>query len=145
MRTVKYIKIDTEKCTGCRLCEAICSASHAEPKFGVVNPHRSRIRILKDAEQNVYYPTFGGPFTDVECLSRSHIKIAGREYGECSFCRASCPSREIYKETGDEPLKCDMCEQVSPGDPLCVKVCLVGALTFAEKQIKEKGEKVATG
>ena len=31
-KTVKTIRIDADKCNGCRACEIICSAYQAEPK-----------------------------------------------------------------------------------------------------------------
>jgi Fe-S-cluster-containing dehydrogenase component len=37
-KTVKTIKIDVDKCNGCRACEVICSAFHAEPKYSSNNP-----------------------------------------------------------------------------------------------------------
>jgi len=37
-KIVKRIKIDADKCNGCRGCEIICSAIHAQPKFSSVNP-----------------------------------------------------------------------------------------------------------
>ena len=35
--------VNQEKCTGCRLCEMVCSVKHT----GVNNPTRSRIHIIK--------------------------------------------------------------------------------------------------
>ncbi len=52
MTTIKTIKIDTDKCTGCRTCEVLCSAFHAEPKYSIVNPKRSRIRVFWDEEND---------------------------------------------------------------------------------------------
>ena len=53
MKVIKTAKIDTDKCTGCRSCEMICSAYHAEPKYGIVNPQRSRIRVYRDEENDL--------------------------------------------------------------------------------------------
>jgi benzoyl-CoA reductase subunit BamC len=59
--------------------------------------------------------------------------IDGKEYDECAFCRASCPSRDIFKEPDSGlPLKCDMCE--GEDEPLCVKWCLVDALVLEERE-----------
>ena len=52
-KIVKAVKIDVNKCTGCRVCELICSAFHSEPKYSVINPKRSRIRVLRDEEHFV--------------------------------------------------------------------------------------------
>ena len=62
--------------------------------------------------------------------------IDGKEYDECGFCRASCPSRDIFKEPDSGlPLKCDMCEGDPPLEkPLCVQWCFNEALTYEERE-----------
>lgn len=143
MTKIKYINIDSDKCSGCRLCESICSASHADPAYSLVNPARSRIRIFRDEDNDVYIPVLAGPYTDVECLGRNTVMVKGKEYGECSFCRASCPSRDLFREPDTEiPLKCDVCEAVS-SEPLCVKWCLSKCLTYAETEEEEEEAAVA--
>jgi benzoyl-CoA reductase subunit BamC len=134
-RTIRSIEIDADKCTGCRSCELVCSAFHAEPKFSAVNSEKSRIRIFIDAQQDVFVPLIGGPFTEAECNSRYRIKVNGKTYGECSFCRASCPSRDLFKDPfSGVALKCDSCEELSdPRAPFCVSWCLTGALTYSER------------
>jgi len=135
VKVVKVMKINPDKCTGCRLCEAICSASHAEPKYSEVNPKRSRVRVFCDEGNDVYYPILAGAYTDAECVGRNTIVIKGKGYSECSFCRCSCPSRSLFKEADtDISLKCDMCEGVSSSGPLCVQYCLSGALTYVERE-----------
>nr|MCU0584982.1 4Fe-4S binding protein [Desulfobacterales bacterium] len=32
-KKVKTIKVDVDKCNGCRACEMICSAFHASPPY----------------------------------------------------------------------------------------------------------------
>ena len=132
-KTIKTIKIDVDKCNGCRACEVICSAFHAAPKYSSNNPARSRIRIIRDPLRDVYVPVYAGEYTVAECAGRDKYTIEGKEYDECSFCRASCPSREEFKEPDSGlPLKCDMCE--GEEEPLCVKWCLVDALTIEERE-----------
>ena len=140
MKKVKVIKIDVDKCNGCRACEAICSAFHAAPKYSSTNPERSRIRVLFDPLKNIYVPVMAGEYTEAECNGRNIYTINESEYDECSFCRASCPSRELFKEPDSGlPLKCDMCEEKSPEEePLCVQWCINDALTYEEKE--EEGE-----
>ena len=38
------ISVNPKKCTGCHLCELVCSLFH----LGVINPEKSAIRIQKD-------------------------------------------------------------------------------------------------
>lgn len=136
-RIIKTIKIDADKCSGCRACEAVCSAFHADPKYRIVNPKRSRIRVFWDEDNDIYVPIIAGHYAEVECNSRALLNINGKTYGECSFCRSSCPSRDLFKEpdNSDIPLKCDACGEPMPeGGPLCVQWCLTDALTFMETE-----------
>jgi benzoyl-CoA reductase subunit BamC len=142
-KVVKTIKVDVDKCNGCRACEVACSAFHAAPKYSSNNPARARIRVIREPLKDVYVPVYAGEYTPAECAGRDKYTIDGKAYEECAFCRASCPSRDIFKEPDSKlPLKCDMCE----GDPtlekpLCVQWCLVDALTYEEREEEvEEGE-----
>ena len=66
--------------------------------------------------------------------------VNGKEYSECSFCGASCPSRDYFVEPDSGlPLKCDMCESIPPLDePWCVKVCEADALTYVEREVQRE-------
>jgi len=141
-KTVKEIRVDVDKCTGCRSCEMACSAFHAVPKFNSINPARARIRVIIDELRDVYVPVRAGEYTAAECMGRNKYVIDGKEYGECSFCRASCPSRDYFKEPDSGlPLKCDMCEADPPlSEPMCVQVCDLGALTYEEREEEIGGE-----
>ncbi len=132
-KQVKAIRIDVDKCNGCRACEVICSAFHANPKYSSSNPERSRIRLVREPLQDVYLPVYAGEYAEAECMGRDKYVIDGKEYDECSFCRASCPSRTLFKEPDSGlPLKCDMCE--GEEEPLCVRWCINDALTYEERE-----------
>ena len=132
-KTIKTIKVDADKCNGCRACEVICSAFHAEPKYSGVNPARSRIQVIRHPLQDIWVPVHAGEYTPAECMGRDKYMIAGKEYDECGFCRASCPSRDLFKEPDSGlPLKCDMCE--GEDEPLCVKWCFNDVLTYEERE-----------
>jgi benzoyl-CoA reductase subunit BamC len=144
-KIVKRIIIDVDKCNGCRGCEVICSASHAAPKYSSTNPARSRIRVIRDPLADIYVPVFAGEYTAAECAGRDKYRIDGKEYEECAFCRASCPSRDAFKEPDSGlPLKCDMCESdPTLQEPLCVQWCLADALTYEEREVEVEDEEVA--
>jgi benzoyl-CoA reductase subunit BamC len=135
-RIIKTIHIDVDKCNGCRACEVICSAFHATEKYGSSNPARARIRVIHDPLADIYVPVYAGDYTAAECAGRGRYTIDGKAYEECAFCRASCPSRDEFKEPDSGlPLKCDMCEDDPPQDePLCVQWCLNDALTYEERE-----------
>ena len=139
MKTVKEIKVDIDKCTGCRACEMACSAFHAVPKYSIVNPARARIRVIVDELRDVYVPIRAGDYAQAECNGRHIYVINGKEYTECSFCGASCPSRDYFKEPDSGlPLKCDMCESEPPITPMCVQACEPGCLTYEEYETEEE-------
>lgn len=145
IRTIRTIKVYPEKCIGCRSCEIICSAYHADPKYGAVNLKRSRIHVFRDEENDLFVPILAGTYTDAECLSRHIITLNGKEYEECSFCRSSCPSREWFKEPDapDIPLKCDACGEPPPeGGPLCVQWCYCDALIYGPERQEQVIKKI---
>jgi len=141
-KIIKTIKIDVDKCNGCRACEIICSAHHAIPRYSSNNPARARVRVIREPLSDIYVPVYAGEYTAAECAGRDKYKIDGKEYEECAFCRASCPSRDIFKEPDSGlPLKCDMCESdPTIKEPLCVQWCLSDALTYEERVVQDERE-----
>ena len=137
-KKVKTIKINVDKCNGCLACEVICSAFHASPQYSSNNPNRSRIRVIRDAINDIYVPVYAGEYTASECAGRDKYVIDGKEYDECAFCRASCPSRNLFKEPDSGlPLKCDMCESDPTLEkPMCVQWCLNEALIFEVREVE---------
>ena len=141
---IKEIKVDVDKCIGCRACELACSAFHARPRFSSTNPARSRIRVVLDELKDEYVPIRSTDYTKAECTGRHVYTIEGKEYSECSFCGSSCPSREYFKEPDSGlPLKCDMCEEdPTLAEPWCVQVCRCDALTYFEREDDREEEAV---
>jgi benzoyl-CoA reductase subunit BamC len=135
-KIVKTIKVEADKCNGCRACEIICSAFHATPKYSSVNPARSRIQVVSHRLKNIWLPVFAGEYAPAECMGRDKYVIDGKEYDECAFCRASCPSRDQFKEPDSGlPLKCDMCESDPDlAKPMCVEKCLNNVLVYEERE-----------
>jgi benzoyl-CoA reductase subunit BamC len=150
-KKVKTIKVDVDKCNGCRACEVICSAFHSMPKYSGNNPERSRIRVIREPLKDIYVPVYAGEHAKAECMGRDKYVIDGKEYDECAFCRASCPSRDLFKEPDSGlPLKCDMCESDPTLEkPMCVQWCLNDALIYEEREeeVEEEGmqEEMETG
>jgi benzoyl-CoA reductase subunit BamC len=117
---MKKILINIDKCTGCGTCELICSLHH----HGEINPKKSRVRVIRDTDKGQFFPILAGPSTDKECKTKMPVVVGGEEYDECVLCRASCPSRQLFRDpdTG-EPLTCDLCTK-------CVTFCNSGALSL---------------
>lgn len=132
-KKIKTITIKADLCNGCRACEVICSAYHASPPYSSINPARSRIRIIRYPLDDVWMPVFSGEYTFAECMGRDKYIIDGKQYEECAFCRAVCPSRDVFKEPDSGlPLRCDMCEGLEK--PLCVEKCLNQVLMVEERE-----------
>jgi len=146
-KTVKRIIVDLDKCNGCRACEVACAAFHANPKYSSINPARSRIRMVIDQLNDEFVPVRAAEYTKSECDGRNVYMINGKEYSECSFCGASCPARDLFKEPDSGlPLRCDMCEDDPPQEkPLCVQWCLAEALTYEEyeEEVEEDQEQLS--
>jgi Fe-S-cluster-containing dehydrogenase component len=135
-KKIKTIKVDADKCNGCRACEIVCSAFHANPKYSSINPAKSRIQVITYRLKDIWLPVFAGEYTPSECMGRDKYVIDGKEYDECTFCRATCPSRDMFKDPDSGlPLKCDMCEDEPPQEkPLCVQACLNDVLIYEERE-----------
>ena len=132
-RIIKSVRVNINKCTGCRACEMACSALHSVPKYSSLNPTRSRIRVFVDEVNDKYVPVRAGDYTPAECAGRTTYAMHGKEYEACAFCKASCPSRNFFKEPDSGlPLKCDMCE--GEDEPLCVRWCITDALVLEERE-----------
>ena len=129
--------INHEKCTGCRLCELVCSVSHD----GVSNPARSRINIIKWEAEGLYIPMSCQQCEDAPCMTICPVKAISRDqeldyvkidYNVCIGCRscvAVCPFGAMGFNVKDKKVfKCDLCE----GDPQCVRFCEVKAVEYVD-------------
>ncbi|MCO1602617.1 (4Fe-4S)-binding protein [Desulfosporosinus nitroreducens] len=142
-KKIRTIKINADLCNGCRTCEVVCSAGHATPRFSSNNPARARIHVITHRLENIFLPVFAGENTPAQCMGREKYVIDGKEYDECSFCKASCSARGRFIEPDSGlPLRCDMCE--GEEQPLCVEWCLNKVLTLEERE-EEVEEEVKLG
>lgn len=138
-KIVKIIKVDLDKCNGCRACEIACAAFHAKPKYSSFNPARSRIRMVIDERNDEWVAIRATDYSKAGCDGRRVYTIKGKEYSECSFCGTICPTRDLFKEPDSGlPLKCDMCEDEKV--PMCVQICSRDALTCVEKEVEVEAE-----
>ena len=135
--TNKALTINYEKCTGCRLCELVCSVKHD----GISNPMRSRIRVMKWENEGLYIPVSCQQCQDAPCMNGCPVNAISRndelgsvevDYDICIGCRTCvgvCPFGAMSFNTIDRRvLKCDHCD----GDPQCVRFCEVKAVEFIE-------------
>jgi carbon-monoxide dehydrogenase iron sulfur subunit len=133
----KVILVDQDKCTGCRLCEMVCSVKHE----GVSNPSRARISVLKWFQEGFFMPMVCQQCMEAPCvavcpkdaLSRDEelgtVKLNYDLCIGCKMCVTACPFGGMGIDTvSNEVVKCDLCD----GDPQCVRFCFPGALQFVE-------------
>lgn len=133
----KVLIIHYEKCTGCRLCELVCTVQHD----GISNPARSRIRVMKWESEGLYIPMSCQQCQDAPCLNVCPVKAISRDeelgrvvvdYDVCIGCRscvAVCPFGAMSFNTADRKVfKCDVCD----GDPQCVRFCDVKAIEYVD-------------
>jgi Fe-S-cluster-containing hydrogenase component 2 len=135
--STKVLKIDHEKCTGCRLCELVCAVRHD----GISNPVRSRIKVIKWEADGVYVPMSCQQCQDAPCMVGCPVGALSRDenlgrvavdYDLCIGCRTCvsvCPFGAMGFNTVDRRvIKCDLCD----GDPQCVRFCEVKAVDYVE-------------
>ncbi|MBW1801580.1 MAG: hypothetical protein JRJ85_12735 [Deltaproteobacteria bacterium] len=116
------IKVNKEKCSGCHLCEMICSLYH----LGVVNTERSAIRIEKDdPDTSQCVPVVCRQCKEMKCLEGEEtVEQDEKKSFVWDRDRASrCPF-DALRVFGGEAYHCDLCS----GKPQCVKVCTPGAI-----------------
>ena len=131
------IAIDFDRCTGCRLCETMCSMISA----GESNPEKARIRIVKiyDYGQMTPMPVVCmncvRPFCQAVCPMKAIYKnessgvlsIDEEKCIGCSSCAYACPFGAIAVDRSKgSAFKCNQCD----GDPVCVTVCPTNAIEY---------------
>ncbi len=144
----KFVVSDSEQCTGCQICEYICSAV----KEGGFNPLLSRIRTLR------IEPAFNISMAcrlceDPTCVKSCPRKALTREEetgiiildeekcNGCAWCIETCEFGAIALHSAKKTIiVCDLCE----GDPKCVAYCPTEALSLkTPEEISQKTRKKA--
>ena len=120
------------KCTGCHLCESVCSLSHEER----MNLTLSRIQIDPSGDSSFFprvcHQCEKCPPSQV-CPNEAFLRDEGTGVvtivkelcDQCGLCISECPFSAVFE--GDKNvLVCDLCH----GNPRCVEVCQKQALLF---------------
>ena len=128
------IVTNPDVCTGCRVCENVCSLVH----FGECNPAKSRIRIMRWETLGIDVPVTCLQCEEAPCADSCPTKAIQRniETGametkvdlciQCHMCALACPFGATLVGPEKEVLRCDFCG----GDPECVKLCEKAAIQY---------------
>ncbi len=138
--------VDHEKCTGCRLCEMVCSIKHT----GANNPSRSRIHVMKWPMGGFELPMLCLQCTSAPCIDVCIKKALSYDTTlirvnlnhdlciRCHMCVMTCPFGAIGVDiTTKQVIKCDLCD----GEPACVRVCDPGAIQYLTARSLERIKK----
>jgi carbon-monoxide dehydrogenase iron sulfur subunit len=135
-----FISIDAAKCNGCRICEMVCSLSHT----GTCWPERARLHVVsEEADGRINsVPTLCMqceiPACRLACPTGATFEggpvgarlVAAEKCIGCSGCVWACPfGASVLDLTTHVAHRCDLCD----GEPLCVKYCPTGALTYGQE------------
>jgi len=130
----KMIVTNPDVCTGCRVCENVCSLVH----FGECNPARARIRVMRWETLGVDVPITCLQCEEAPCAEscpnnaiQRNPKTGAMETKEdlciqCHMCALACPFGATLVGPEEEVLRCDFCG----GDPECVKLCEQAAIQY---------------
>jgi len=148
----KVLSVNPLRCTGCRICELVCSMKHC----GEYNPMKSRIRVYlfpkdacavpltcfqcEDAWCERICPT-GAITTTEDKAGIKKVEIDKDRCTGCKMCLLACPFGNIGFSEAGYAVKCDLCD----GDPECVKFCYSKALQFEEPEAERmyKGKTIS--
>lgn len=148
---VLHVAVIPSRCTGCRVCELVCSDAHE----GVFQPSKARIQVLSFDETVQDVPIVCQQCADAPCLEacpqdaisrdpETTAVVVDRELCiQCGACVRACvigrdqvdPEDKLAIRLDDEkemPLKCDLCG----GDPQCVKFCPTDALVLTDGAVE---------
>ncbi|HPU60989.1 MAG TPA: 4Fe-4S dicluster domain-containing protein [Bacillota bacterium] len=129
------LAIDALRCTGCKLCQIVCSVAN----FGENNPKKAAIRIVSKLFTEARYEVVvcdqcgecidACPFEAIS-LVEGVVTIDPELCTNCGICVDACPKDAMFthKEV-DHPIKCILCGE-------CAKLCprgILGSLEAADE------------
>jgi len=118
------LTVKEKACTGCRICEQVCSMEHHKE----FNPSLSRVRIESNwpAEEKIIICRQCKTQSCVKACPQNALAFDGfvvldeEKCNGCGECLDACPfGYNLMNTTNNKPLFCDTCS----GKYLCVNWC----------------------
>jgi len=146
----KYVSVNINKCTGCRVCEYVCSMEKSKS----FNPTRSRIRVIR------IYPCTNAALNCRMCESAPCVTACPRkaltqsaENGViwvddnlcdgCGWCVKACEFGAIALDPKPTVRICDLCCERENG-PVCIEWCPEDALELTTTEILAQKARIET-
>ena len=146
-----FIKIDQDRCIGCKACEVHCKAKNRVPVGAKLGQHVSLGPIMKK-EQPAYMYLFMPCFHCEQpwCVSACPTGAMSKREDDgivyvkaelcvgCKACIVACPWKiPQWDMVNGRAIKCDYCrDRVDQGKkPACVTACTTHALSFVNPNV----------
>jgi Fe-S-cluster-containing hydrogenase component 2 len=134
LKTTKIVSIRREKCTGCHLCQLICSYT----KTGEFNIEKSRIAIV-ERDKEGFAQMICRNCDEAPCMEAcpagaivkrkedGYVLLKEEKCVGCNMCVMVCPFNAI-RGGNHVNYKCDTCD----GQERCAAICAHGAIEFLD-------------
>lgn len=137
------ILYNSSKCTGCKVCELVCSYVHDR----AFNPDQARIHIFNDLftgknEADICHHCLSPKCYDACSFNAIYIDenngtriLDESKCTSCGECVKACPFNESgkiikFNSSKKTYFKCDFCG----GEPMCVEWCGPNALIYRQRK-----------